>query len=788
MNTIEVKPWRRVDEEESTWGRYEPVPSRRPRPWEESYELIESVPAAPIAGKDVMKFARVMHVNPYLALRERPDRKAPEITRLAFNDRVFVVRELTTPAAWSLVVTDDRKFGYVWNEWLFVDPPEPNARLHRIGPGESAIGIAEQHYKGATGWGHDYRFYVNVLVYTNRGEGDKRKGISKDNKDDSWSATKTKAGVYIWVPSVEFADTLRGKVSSGSITYGAWELVKNLAATVWEWATFGVAFVAGLVHGALECVWDTITGIIDLINLIVDLVKAVLDDPIGKAKQVWESLSLDAIKEAILDWIDDFEKKWNASSSLKRGHFRGWVVGYLIAEVAIAIFTAGAATAVKWSGRLARIVNALRKVKGLGKVIDKADELAKKAKGKLDELLGRDKKQTTTTRQYVNPTHKWMREKLAEYANRAGRTWKTTDDISHTIKRHAHGSPGGSAKKPVQKFPPEWTNDDILEAGYQVANKPGAKPELIGREPSRDYFRGEYKGERVRVQVDRQSQSIVSVAPERPGLDADYEDFDLIEEDPPTTTAPPPPTAPAPTTTPSPTTSGTTGTTTAVQPRTAEVVFIDRKGLVPKGVRNAVMAALQRDLNAMYQTTFGQRLLSQNLGATFVVTHTARKLTLADRASFGALQYPIYFENAHTTDRIFPHDIESIMLDHGIRNAGRGRQQFEAAVKGWESTTVEGLGIQPLQGYHKVGFIKVDLVQKARGDFATIFLNIVKHELGHMFNMIAHTDAVMRDGILLADQSLGYTNIHVAQILGEIARLQRRTEAELQAAYERANP
>jgi hypothetical protein len=762
MNTVELKPWRSVDEEASAWGRYEPVPSRRPRPWEDADELIENVPAAPIAGKDVMKFARVMHVNPYLALRERPDKNAPEIKQLAFNDRVFVVRALTAPPAWSLVATDDKKFGYVWNEWLFVDPPEPNARLHKIGAGESAIGIAEQHYKGATGWGHDYRFYVNVLVYTNRGEGDKRKGISKDNKDDSWSATTTKAGVYIWVPSIEFADTLRGKVSSGSITYGAWEIVRNLAATVWEWATFGVAFVAGLVHGALECIWDTITGIIDLINLIVDLVKAVLDDPIGKAKQLWESLSFDAIKEAVLDWIDDFEKKWNASSSLKRGHFRGWVVGYLIAEVAIAIFTAGAVTAVKWSGRLARIVNALRKVKGLGKAIDKADELAKKAKGKLDELLGRDKKQTTTTREYVNPTHKWMREKLAEYAKRPGRTWKTTDDISHTIKRHAHGSPGGSAKKPVQKFPSEWTNDDILEAGYQVANKPGTNPELIGREPSRDYFRGEYKGERIRVQVDRQSQSIVSVAPERSGLDADYEDFDLIEEDQPTTTA--------------------------VQPRIAEVCFIDRKGLVPDSVRTAVMAALQRDLNAMYETDFGKRLLTQNLGATFIVTHTSKKLTLADRASFGALQYPIYFENAHTPDRIFPHDIESIMLDHGIRNAGRARQQFEAATKGWESRTVEGLGIQPLEGYHKVGFIKVDLVQKARGDFATIFLNIVKHELGHMFNMIAHTDAVMRDGILLADKSLEYTTIHVAQILGEIARLQRRTEAELQAAYERANP
>ena len=778
MTPVELKPRWRTDDG-SAWGRYESVPAIRPRPWENSYELIETVPAAPIAGRDVMKFARVMHVTPYLALRERPDKTAPEIAQLKFNDRVFVVRALSTPSAWSFVVTDDKKFGYVWDEWLFVDPPEPNARLHKIAPGESAIGIAERYYKGATGWGHDYRFYVNVLVYTNRGEGDKRKGIAKDNKDDSWSATKTKAGVYIWVPSVGFADTLRGQVSSGSITYGAWEYVKNLAAAVWEWVTFGVAFVAGLIHGALECVWDTLTGIVDLANLIVDLVEAVLEGPIEKAKELWDSLSLDAIKDAISGWIDDFEKKWNASSSLKRGHFRGWVIGYLIAEVAIAIFSAGAATAVKWSGRLAKIVNALKKVKGLGKIIDKADSLARKAKGKLDDLLKRKKKPATTpkpTRKFEFPTQKWMRERLGDYEKRPGRTWRNTDDIDHTIKKHAHDSPGKGGK-----LPEEWTNDEILEAGYQVANDRSITP-TRGREPSADVYVGEHRGERIQVQVDRASQRITSVSPpadSRARIDPDYEE--LFVDDEPTA----PPTTPSPAT-PAPTGSATTAT--AVQPRTAEVVLIDHKGLVSRGLRDTVMAKLEKDLNAIYKTQLGQSFLQLNLGATFVVRHESRKLKLAQRAAFGALQYPIYFENGHTSDRLEPEDIRNIMLDHGIRDAGRGSKQFKAAEDGWEDDDIEGLGIQPLEGYHKVGFIKVDLVSKNQGDLPTIFLNIVKHELGHMFNMLEHTDGVMRDGILKADRSLAYTTTHVRRILQEIARLQRHTEAELQERYERANP
>ena len=69
-----------------------------------------------------------------------------------------------------------------------------------------------------------------------------------------------------------------------------------------------------------------------------------------------------------------------------------------------------------------------------------------------------------------------------------------------------------------------------------------------------------------------------------------------------------------------------------------------------------------------------------------------------------------------------------------------------------------------------------------------MFLNIAKHELGHMFNMLDHSDGVMRAGIIKWDRALGYTSLHVGRILQEIARLQRRSEADLQARYERANP
>jgi hypothetical protein len=94
--------------------------------------------------------------------------------------------------------------------------------------GVRVIGIAEKYYqKQAKEWGQDLRYFVNVLVYINRGEGDFSKGIYKEKADSNWKETKVKSGYFIWVPSVEYAKSLKGVVESGSITYGIKEGIEN---------------------------------------------------------------------------------------------------------------------------------------------------------------------------------------------------------------------------------------------------------------------------------------------------------------------------------------------------------------------------------------------------------------------------------------------------------------------------------------------------------------------------------------------------------------------------------
>jgi hypothetical protein len=71
------------------------------------------------------------------------------------------------------------------------------------------------------------------------------------------------------------------------------------------------------------------------------------------------------------------------------------------------------------------------------------------------------------------------------------------------------GSPGTGSK-----FPNNWTELDVLEAGYQVSNRPGLRPERIGRQRGFEYYRGSYRGVNVRVQVNPATRAIHSVARE----------------------------------------------------------------------------------------------------------------------------------------------------------------------------------------------------------------------------------------------------------------------------------
>jgi len=173
-----------------------------------------SVDVIPTGGTSINKVGIVAwDASPPLRLRSSPNTAADNvISQLAFKTHLQVIKEF--PGKWYFVSTQDGQLGYVAKDYVKTNLPEPNATLHRVEAGLPgfAISIAEKYYKQyANDWGQDLRFYVNVLAWVNK--------RTVPNTTDGWRDVKFDAGDLIWIPSHDFARSLRGVVNSGSITH-----------------------------------------------------------------------------------------------------------------------------------------------------------------------------------------------------------------------------------------------------------------------------------------------------------------------------------------------------------------------------------------------------------------------------------------------------------------------------------------------------------------------------------------------------------------------------------------
>lgn len=323
-------------------------------------------------GTEVASFGRVRNEDG-VNLRASPG--GALLKRLPFNTRVFVSREL--PGDCYFVTLDDGSFGYVYSKFVSIHPPEPEAVLYKIKKDEGALQIVKKHYKGsAISWGQDERYYVNVLVEANRGES--LSGIYVPHQNADWSQTQTREDYLIWIPTLSFAKSLRGKVSSGSISHEAWQAAKSAALAVGDFYLAYAAFVAGLIHGALESLWDLLTGLVDLIKLVWNVLKSIFTGELfSDLKGLWELVSSLKPAQLVDAGIKAFLSRWNAPDFLRRWHFRGWVVGYAIAEILMAVIS-GAASLVKWAGKAGKFSKLIAKFPKVLKLAEKVTEATKR--------------------------------------------------------------------------------------------------------------------------------------------------------------------------------------------------------------------------------------------------------------------------------------------------------------------------------------------------------------------------------------------------------------------------
>lgn len=136
-----------------------------------------------------------------------------------------------------------------------------------------------------------------------------------------------------------------------------------------EGVVYVIAFVAGVIEGFLTSLWDALTGIV---KLVYEILKSILTlSLISDIKALASSISKmtwDDIKTALGDWAAKWHDKLTSGSPMTRGHAHGYLTGYVMAEAAMLLLSAGSIAAIKgalWSTRLGQVVQksaAVRKI------------------------------------------------------------------------------------------------------------------------------------------------------------------------------------------------------------------------------------------------------------------------------------------------------------------------------------------------------------------------------------------------------------------------------------------
>ena len=136
----------------------------------------------------------------------------------------------------------------------------------------------------------------------------------------------------------------------------------------------------GLLQGAWDAVWSTITGLAGLAKLPFDLVVGLVRDLltgtlVGKAKELWDVASqlnpgalLEGAGTLLGLALTDFAAKWNDPDVIKKWNFRGFVVGEAVAQVLLTFFSGGELLAARVLSRVGRLADLIVHVGAMGRL------------------------------------------------------------------------------------------------------------------------------------------------------------------------------------------------------------------------------------------------------------------------------------------------------------------------------------------------------------------------------------------------------------------------------------
>lgn len=136
-------------------------------------------------------------------------------------------------------------------------------------------------------------------------------------------------------------------------------------------ASFAAGFGVGTIEGIYGALRDLIGGAADGVKLAMELAEAYLTGGMIRVTiKAVEKLNDAAgdMAAAIRLLGPEVAKRWHEGSSYEQGNFRGEVVGYVVAQIALLVATSGESAALQASGKWGAIVRALRTLDAVGDI------------------------------------------------------------------------------------------------------------------------------------------------------------------------------------------------------------------------------------------------------------------------------------------------------------------------------------------------------------------------------------------------------------------------------------
>ena len=317
-----------------------------------------------------------------LKLRHKPATTDQFIDRVVYDTTIFI-KAYDNQGGWVYIVSMNGKAGWINKDFVAWPLPDPDSNLHHITELNLESILKEKYSSYPTKSGDDLRGLATAILIANEG----RKGLKIDwnkldeslwanwfvNSVDPWNSINRvvyqsvdiKTGHNIWLPSIGYVNHLK---ESGAVLTRP-EFINTLIDV-----GKGVSgFVAGIFEGFFGGIIDALEGIWELGKSIIDTVGKVITgeilNDINALYDFFKDLSWDKAKEignailsGIWDGFTDFKKKWENPDIFEKWRFIGDLVGTILLEVLVAIFTAGAGNVAKWIGKLGKIAPKLTSI------------------------------------------------------------------------------------------------------------------------------------------------------------------------------------------------------------------------------------------------------------------------------------------------------------------------------------------------------------------------------------------------------------------------------------------